>query len=139
MGKESPVGLWLKEDILQFVKPVSLPSYVCRGIFDVMTVKRIYQGELYLIMLRHFSLLAGKCLQISKKCEEMHPVHAHEENLGFSSSQLLYISTKLLSSLTIKFLVLVCPCKFSKLFLIYFNKSGTSQNKYVLRLLSNLL
>ena len=106
---------------------------------DVMTVKRIYQGELYLIMLWHFSLLAGKCLQISKKCKEMHPVHAHEENLGFSSSQLLYISTKLLSSLTIKFLVLVCPCKFSKLFLIYFNKSGTSQNKYVLRLLSNLL
>ena len=34
MGKESPLGLSLKEDIFQFVKPASLPSYLCRGIFD---------------------------------------------------------------------------------------------------------
>ena len=106
---------------------------------DAMTVTRIYRAELYVIKLRYFSLLAAKCLQISKKCKEMHPVRAHEGNLGFSSRQPLYISTKLLSSLTIKFLVLLCPCEFSKLFLIVFNKCGTSQNKYIFRLLSNLL
>ena len=60
----------------------------------------------------------------------MHPVHAHEGNLGFSSSQPLYISTKLRSSLTIKFLVLLCPCEFSQLFLIVFSKCRTSRNKF---------
>ena len=141
MGKESPLGLSLKEDILQFVKPAALPSYLCPVYLtnDVMTVKMIYWAELYIIKLRYFSLLAAKCLQISKKCKEMHPVRAPAENLGFSSSQPLYISTKLRSSLTITFLVLLCPCEFSKLFLIVFNKCGTSQNKYILRLLSNLL
>ena len=81
---------------------------------DLMTVTRICRAELYLIKLRYFSLLATKCLQISKRCKEKHPVRAHEGNLGFSSRQPLYISTKLLSSLTIKFLVLLCPCEFSK-------------------------
>ena len=75
-----------------------------------MTIKRIYQAELHLVKLRHFSPLAGKYLLISKNYKEMHPVHAYEGNLDFSSSQPLYISTKLLSLLTIKFLVFLCPC-----------------------------
>ena len=133
MGKESPLGLSLKEDILQYVKPESLPSYLCRGISDYRRndCKKDIQAELYLIKLCYFSLLVGKCLQISKTCKEMHPVRAREGNLGFSSSQPLYISTKLLSSLTIKFLVLLYAREFSKLFLIVFNKCVRSQNKYI--------
>ena len=111
IGKESPLGLSLKEDIVKVFKPASLPSYLRHGIFDydVMTIKRIYQAELDLVKLRDFSPLAGKYLLISKNYKEMHPVHAHEGNLDFSSSRPLYTSTKLLSPLTIKFLVLLCP------------------------------
>ena len=111
IGKESPLGLSLKEDIVKVFKPASLPSYLRHGIFDydVMTIKRIYQAELDLVKLRDFSPLAGKYLLISKKYKEMHPVHAHEGNLDFSSSRPLYTSTKFLSPLTIKFLVLLCP------------------------------
>ena len=34
MGKEFSLGFLLKEDILKVIKPASLTSYPCRGIFD---------------------------------------------------------------------------------------------------------
>ena len=49
MGKESPLGLLLTEDILQFVKLCHyLVSFAAAYLTnDVITVKRIYQAELY--------------------------------------------------------------------------------------------
>lgn len=47
MGKESPLGLSLKEGILKVVKPASLPIYLCHDIFDYWckNCEKIYQAD----------------------------------------------------------------------------------------------
>ena len=61
---------------------------------DVMTVKKIYQAELYLVKLRGFSSLARKCLHILKNNKDMHPVDAREGKLWVLAKVNLYTYLK---------------------------------------------